>query len=63
MEKITQRFVHFETGENFKSQLLAGNISEESIVFIKDISKIWTHGQYYPDFELATEEDIDALFE
>jgi hypothetical protein len=40
MEKITQRFVHFESGENFKSQLLAGNISEESIVFIKDMSKI-----------------------
>lgn len=63
MEKATQRFIHFESGENFEQQLLAGNISEESIVFIKDISKIWTHSQYYPDFKLATEGDINALFE
>ena len=45
---ISNLLVHFKTKAQFLTDLNAGNIRNDALVFIKDIKKIWTHGQYYP---------------
>ena len=42
---IENLFLHFKTKDAFTAQL--ENISEDSIVFIKDSKEVYTHGQYY----------------
>lgn len=44
---INKKFIHAKTLAEFQKELSAGHILDESIVFIKDAQKIWTHGQYY----------------
>lgn len=44
---INKKLIHFQTLDNFKAQLSAGNILDTSICFIKDAKLIYTHGQYY----------------
>ena len=44
---INKKFIHANTLAGFQKELSAGNILDTSIVFIKDVQKIWTHGQYY----------------
>lgn len=44
---INKKFIHAKTLAGFQEKLYAGHISDTSIVFIKDVQKIWTHGQYY----------------
>lgn len=44
---INKKFIHANTLAGFQRELSAGNILNTSIVFIKDVQKIWTHGQYY----------------
>lgn len=49
MSKIENRLVHFSRFSSFEKELLAGNILDHSIVFIKDRHLVWTHGTYYSD--------------
>lgn len=44
---IDKRFVHFQTREAFNTANNAGDILNESIVFIADEQRIWTHGKFY----------------
>lgn len=44
---IQKKLIHFNKLANFKKELANGNISDKSIVYIKDSQQIWTHGQYY----------------
>ena len=44
---INKKLIHFQTLSNFQTQLGNNNISENSIVFIKDAQMIWTHNTYY----------------
>lgn len=59
---INKKLIHFQTLNNFNTQLSAGNILDTSIVFIKDAKKIWTHGQFY-DCAAGGEMDNDELSE
>ena len=58
---INNRFVYFEKQSDFDRQ--KSNISDYSIVFIKDSATIYTHGVYYRaiDTEVLTEEDYERL--
>lgn len=47
MEQIKNKFIHFKTESKFKEALQGGGITDKCVVFIKDIRKIYTHGQYY----------------
>lgn len=47
MEQIKNKFIHFKTESKFKEALQGGGITDKHVVFIKDIRKIYTHGQYY----------------
>ena len=49
MALIDKRFVHFKTRQAFNTALNANpsEIKEDSIVFIKDEKRIWTHGQFF----------------
>ena len=49
MSKIENKLVHFSRFSSFEKELLAGNILDHSIVFIKDRHLVWTHGTYYSD--------------
>ena len=51
---ITKKLVCFKTQANFDANLEAGNISDYSIVFIKDTQRIWTHGAYFSDLAELT---------
>lgn len=42
-----KRFIHFKEKSKFNEELEAGNISDDSIVFIKDSKEIYTHNQTY----------------
>lgn len=44
---INKKLIHFKTLANFNTQLGNNNISDKSIVFIKDVQMIWTHNQFY----------------
>ena len=47
MELIDKRFVHFLTRNAFNTAKEAGAISNDSIVFVADEKRIWTHGQFF----------------
>lgn len=44
---IDKRFLFFRTKESFERELDLDNISQQSIVFIKDANAIWTHNTYF----------------
>lgn len=47
MALIDKRFVHFLTRNAFNTAEAAGEISNDSIVFVADEKRIWTHGKFY----------------
>lgn len=47
MALIDKRFVHFLTRNAFNTAQAANEISNDSIVFIADEKRIWTHGKFY----------------
>lgn len=57
---INNRFVFFKTKATYDKEVTAGNISPDSIIFIKDAGLIVTQGQEFKaDFSKA---DFDELF-
>lgn len=47
---IDKRFVHFKTRNAFNSAQANGEISNDSIVFVADEKRVWTHGTwFYPE--------------
>ncbi len=46
---ITNKIIHFKTYAAFNQQLQNGNISDNSVVLIKDTKQIYSHGQFYGD--------------
>lgn len=60
---IENTLLHFKTKAAFNTELEAGNIKDDSIVFIDESKEIWTHGTYYGCSELdlsniATKEEL-----
>lgn len=66
---INKRFVHFKNYSTFlkeinnetdyvEDKLLYGNIKRSSIVYISDKQLIWTHGKFYPLFNLKGINDL-----
>ena len=50
MALIDKRFVHFKTRNAFNTALAANEISNDSIVFVADEKRVWTHGTwFYPE--------------
>lgn len=50
MALIDKRFVHFKTRNAFNTAFTAGDISNDSVVFVADEKRIWTHGTwFYPE--------------
>lgn len=47
MAEIKERFIQAKTKSGFKSRLEAGDIKDDSIVFIENSDQIWTKGKYY----------------
>lgn len=47
MAEIEQMFIQAKTKSGFKSRLEAGDIKDNSIVFIEDSDQIWAKGKYY----------------
>ena len=47
MALIDKRFVHFLTRNAFNTAQADNEISNDSIVFIADEKRIWTHGKFY----------------
>lgn len=58
--EINKKFIHAKTLAEFQKELSAGNILDESIVFIKDAQQIWTHGQYYSITDAPADGNIYA---
>lgn len=52
---IKKKLVCFKKQANFEERLNAGDISDYSIVFIKDTQKIWTHGVYFSSLKEVME--------
>jgi hypothetical protein len=46
-EAIKYRFLYYKTQAAFDSDLENEKITDDSIVFIEDSKKIWTHGTYF----------------
>lgn len=66
---IDKRFIHFKNYDTFlreingetdyvEDKLLYGNIKRSSIVYISDKQLIWTHGKFYPLFNLKGINDL-----
>lgn len=66
---IDKRFIHFKNYSTFlteinneleyvEDKLLYGNIKRSSIVWISDKQLIWTHGKFYPLFDLKGFGDV-----
>ena len=47
MENKNNRLLHYKTKRQFDEDLSNNLISDKSIVFIKDIKQIYTHGSFY----------------
>ena len=60
MALIDKRFVHFQTRTAFNTAKDAGEISNDSIVFIKDEKRIWTHGQFFTPASFSKVIDKDG---
>ena len=63
---IKNNKVFFRTYDAFQSALQSGQISGDSIVFIKDKGLIWTHGAFFGGIEtikhiIISESRYDAL--
>ena len=65
---MLNNFIYAETKQMFESELLAGNIRDEAIVFIADTGEIWNHGTYFaedcgydPDAFAALQIMIDSV--
>lgn len=52
---INKMFIHCQTEAEFNKQFSEGNISNNSICFIKDSNKIWTHDNFYNTSEIKTD--------
>lgn len=52
---INKMFIHCQTEAEFNKQFSEGNISNNSICFIKDSNKIWTHNNFYNTSEIKTD--------
>ena len=48
---IDKLFICYETLSRFQQDLNAGNIKSTSIVFIEETHQIYTHGEYYGEFD------------
>lgn len=48
---INNTLVYFKNKASFEEELEAGNISDQSIVFVEESGEIWTHGSYYTEYE------------
>lgn len=44
---IEKKLIHFKTNAEFKKRLNNNEILDTSIVFIKETSEIYTHGELY----------------
>lgn len=44
---IEKKLIHFNKNKDFQSKLSENEILDTSIVFVKDTSKIYTHGTEY----------------
>ena len=44
---INKKLIHFQTKSAFQDALANNNLNDWSIVFIKETTEIWTHGQLY----------------
>lgn len=44
---ITNKFLHFKTYSAFNAKKEAGEINDNSIVFIQDTKQVYTHGTFY----------------
>lgn len=61
INKIDKRFVHFKTRNAFNTAKNAGEILNDSIVFIADEKRIWTHGQWFNPNGFSAIADKDGL--
>lgn len=55
---IANKFVHFKTYAAFNEKKTAGEINDNSIVFIQDTKQVYTHGTFY-DCNV-TDDTVDA---
>lgn len=55
---IANKFVHFKTYAAFNEKKIAGEINNNSIVFIQDTKQVYTHGTFY-DCNV-TDDTVDA---
>ena len=59
---IENKFLYFQTYSDFKNKLDAGQINENSIAFIEDLSLIWTHGNTFGlTSDNLNEEDLSIV--
>lgn len=58
MANKTERFINFKKEEDFKKALEAGEINSESVVFIDDVRKLYTHGTGF-DCSISSEKITD----
>lgn len=60
---INNRFLFFKTKEAFEAAKNNGDVSQDSIVFIKNDKVIWTHGTYFDgdSAQFLTQEEYDEL--
>lgn len=67
---IDRRFVHFKNYDTFlqeingevdyvEDKLVYGNLKRNSIVWISDKQLVWTHGKFYPLFNLKGINELD----
>ena len=62
---IKNKFLHYKTDAAFQADLEGGFVQSGSIVFIKDVCAIWSHGKYFycssDKFESSIKEITDRL--
>ena len=60
MALIDKRFVHFKTRAKFNEALAANEIDSDSVVFIKDEKRVWTHGEFFTPASFSKVIDKDG---
>ena len=58
---MENKFMHYKTYAQFKKDKDAGLIPSDSIVFVKDVYKIYTHDSEYGGEANSTPIDADTL--
>lgn len=58
---VNTTFIHCPEKSQFTEQLESGNVSDDSIAFIKDTEEIYTHGTYYGGKSINTNGTITAV--